>query len=111
MAMILTVGWLLSYVLFLAIFVGISCQIALYWVRKSGKRGSFYLSTNQEGFQVDGYDPSLTTRKAIVLADLKPSGHVLIEGEPFQAISSVGYLSKGTEVTVVKVEGTRLIVR
>lgn len=110
-AIALTVWWLLAYLISLAFFVGIACQIALFCIRKSGKRGSYYLSTSQEGFQVGGYDPSLTSRKAVVLTDLKPSGHVLIEGESFQARSSAGYLSQGAEVVVVKVEGTRLIVR
>ncbi len=110
-AMTLAIGWLLAFVLGLVLLVMTACRIALHLVKKSGKGDSFYLRTSQEGFQVLGYDSSLFNRTGAAVTDLKPSGYVMIDGEQFQAVSSAGYLSQGTKITVVKVEGTRLIVK
>ena len=44
-------------------------------------------------------------------SDLKPSGHVMVEGKREQAVSQGTYIKKGEKIKVVGGEGARLIVR
>jgi membrane-bound ClpP family serine protease len=43
--------------------------------------------------------------------DLKPSGHVLVEGNRFQAVSKNGYIDKATEIEILGGIGSHLIVQ
>jgi membrane-bound ClpP family serine protease len=104
-------GWLLLYVVLLGILVWGACKAALYGVKRTRKRGSYFLGADQAGIQASAYDPTLAEKRGIVATDLKPSGHVLIEKERYQAVSSEGYLSQGTPIKVLKVEGARLVVQ
>lgn len=41
----------------------------------------------------------------------RPAGTVEIDGEPYDAVSEGAYIQEGARVRVVKVEGTRIVVR
>jgi len=45
------------------------------------------------------------------LTDLGPSGKALIGNEKFDVIAESGYIDKGTPVTVVKANGSKIVVR
>ena len=50
-------------------------------------------------------------KEGTVAANLKPAGHVSIEGKRYQAVSRMGYLDLGTKITVIGGEGGHLIVK
>jgi membrane-bound serine protease (ClpP class) len=53
-------------------------------------------------------EPSLEGRTAMVFADLKPAGKVLIDNRLYEASAEYGMIIKGTEVRIVRMEGGRL---
>jgi membrane-bound ClpP family serine protease len=48
--------------------------------------------------------------KGVVAATLRPAGKVWIDSELYDAVSSGHYLEKGTEVTVLYTEGSKIVV-
>lgn len=106
-------GWGLatSYFILCLILTGATCFLALKKIKKSGKKDSFYLSRDQEGFVAASLDPALLGKKGMAASDLKPSGHVQIEGRPYQAVSERGYINKGCEIEVIGSRSAYLIVK
>jgi membrane-bound serine protease (ClpP class) len=45
------------------------------------------------------------------LTDLRPSGTVIIEDERVDVVSEGGFITKGASVKIIKVEGSRIVVR
>jgi membrane-bound serine protease (ClpP class) len=102
---------IISYVVVVLLFSILACFLALRVIKKSGKRDSFFLKKNQEGFVAAALDPDLLGKEGVVFTELKPSGHVRIEEETYQAISQGVFLVKGTPIEVIRIEGPRLIVK
>lgn len=50
-------------------------------------------------------------KEGIALTDLRPSGIIEIDEEKLDALSEGSYIQKGSQVKVVKVEGSKIIVR
>lgn len=98
----------LTTLVFLVYFV---MRFALWRVKSTVKRGTIYLEGDQEGFQASSYPKEMIDKVGIADTDLKPSGHILIEGLRFHAISKVGYIDKETPIEVVSGSGSRLIVQ
>lgn len=69
------------------------------------------LSSDQSGFVASSFDQTLIGKKGIVLSDLKPSGHIQIQNDSFQAISESLYIPKGTPIIVIGGRGSYLIVK
>lgn len=88
----------------------LACQIAL-WIIKKQKKGALFLDQDQEGFQASGFDQELIGKLGSVFTDLKPSGHIEIEGKRYQALSDGLYLKKGTPILVEGGRGAYLIVK
>lgn len=78
---------------------------------KLKKKPALYASEKQSGYYASSYDKELIGKEGEVLTDLKPSGHILIEGERHQAVSESSYIKKGETVTIIGGEGARLICR
>ncbi len=102
--------------IFLAVFgVVISLvlivKFAIWRIRTAKPDHSIYSASNQEGFQACSYDSSMIGKVGVVVTDLKPGGHILIEGQRLQAISQNNYLVKGTEVLVVGGQEQSLVVK
>ena len=53
----------------------------------------------------------LVGRQGTVTRELRPSGTVVIDGEPVDVVSEGDYIEKGRQVTVVAVTGGRVVVR
>lgn len=62
-----------------------------------------YLSTNTMSILMD--------KEGTSLSELRPSGFILIDGEKYDALAETGYIPENTNVKVVKVEGSKIIVR
>ncbi|AOV07892.1 NfeD family protein [Sporosarcina ureilytica] len=53
----------------------------------------------------------LIGQKAVTTTPLRPSGTVDLEGERIDVVSEGSYIDRGKDVTIVKVEGSRIVVR
>lgn len=86
-------------------------KFAIWRIRTAKADNSIYSADNQVGFQACSYDSSMIGKSGVVVTDLKPGGHILIEGQRLQAISQNNYLVKGTEVLVIGGQEQSLIVK
>ncbi|MBS0627311.1 MAG: hypothetical protein JSS09_03765 [Verrucomicrobia bacterium] len=99
------------YVVFLLLASVFVCYLALKNVRKSGRRNSFFLQKSQEGFAVEKIEENLVGKSGVVCTELKPSGHVRIEEKVYQATTQGGFLPSGTDVEVIEMKGSHVIVK
>ena len=53
----------------------------------------------------------LAGKEGVAFTVLRPAGIVLIEGRKYSAVSSGEFVDKGLPVSVLKVEGSRIVVR
>lgn len=106
-------GWNVAgpYLIVCLMLTALTCYIAIRRIKKSGKKDSFYHSKDQEGYVPFSLSKKLIGKKGVAASDLKPSGHVLIEGDPFQAVSERGYITKDTEIQVISLGSAYLIVK
>ncbi|MEG6614835.1 NfeD family protein [Peptococcaceae bacterium 1198_IL3148] len=63
-----------------------------------------YSSARQELKQLLG-------KEGVVISKLRPSGAVEIEGQRIDVVSEGGYIMPGTKIVVVRVEGSRVVVK
>lgn len=103
--------WISVYVFGVAIAVGLLIKFALWRIPRARPGRSIYLTGDQKGYQASTYDATTIGKTGIVVTDLKPGGHILVEGKRLQAISQSGYLVKGTEVIVLGGQEESLIVK
>lgn len=103
--------WTLLYIIAVAIAIGFLIKFALWRIRTAKPSRSIYLESDQAGYQASTYDASMIGKKGVVATDLKPGGHIIVEGKRVQAISQSGYLTKGTEVVVLSGQEESLIVK
>ncbi|WP_281197797.1 NfeD family protein [Staphylococcus schleiferi] len=69
-------------------------------------------STNKEsGYTSHNNRSDLVGKKAITYTDLRPSGIILYNHERIDAVSEGSFINKDSEVTIIEVEGTRVVVR
>jgi membrane-bound serine protease (ClpP class) len=54
---------------------------------------------------------NLVNREGIAYSLLRPAGLVLIDGQKYDVVSEGSFVEKNARITVLKVEGTRIIVR
>lgn len=54
---------------------------------------------------------SLVGRSGVTTTDLRPSGRALIDDRRYDVLADTGFISSGVSVSVVLVEGTRIVVR
>ncbi len=87
-----------------------ACSFALHIIKKQ-KKPSLYLNRDQEGFTASSFEKELIGLQGVALSDLKPSGHIEVEGKRYHALSERLYLEKGTPVIVEGGRGAYLIVR
>lgn len=86
-------------------------KFALWRIRHAKPDRSIYSEGDQEGYVACVYDKSAIGKMGIVQSDLKPGGHILVEGKKHGAISKSGYITKGSEVIVLGGEGESLTVK
>lgn len=89
--------------------LGFLAHFALKRIKKT--KGTIYLDQDQEGFKASKWSKKMVGQEGEVVADLKPSGHIRVNGKRFQAVSRMGYLASGTKIIIVGGEGAHLIVR
>lgn len=99
----------LCYIIFLIIALIATIKFAFFGARKNR---AIFQDESQEGYSASLYAKNLIGKIGIVESDLKPSGHIFVEGKGyFQALSKGEYIEKGEKVKVVAGEGAHLIVK
>jgi membrane-bound serine protease (ClpP class) len=102
--------WLCAVYLSVLIAAALAiCLLALRMIRKS--KDSFCLHEDQEGFVASSFEEDLTGKKGVVTTELKPAGHVRIEGVIYQALSQGDFIVKAAVVEVVATKGSHLVVK
>lgn len=100
------------FFLFLAIVGAIGVvKLALKLIKGSKKESSFYLDSDQEGYKASGFDANWIGKTAIAHTDLRPGGYIKLEGKKVPAISSTGFILKGTQVIILSGEGECVYVK
>jgi membrane-bound ClpP family serine protease len=99
---------LLVNAVYLFILIGM-ISLALKRIQKG--KGNICSHGDQEGFVASEVDKSLIEVHGEASSDLKPSGYILIQGRRLQAVSAMGYITKGTPIKVINTEGARYIVK
>lgn len=96
----------------------ISTVIATYLIMRSipdSKLFSFLVVKQKHepgsGVKATLYYHELEGKSGVAVTDLRLSGKVKIEGKSYQVISENSYISKDTEIEVVRVEGNKIIVK
>ena len=103
--------WGSIYVLILGGGVILTCKLALRRMQFAKTKDRFFLEKDQEGYLASSFDQNMIGKTGVVSTELKPSGHIIIDGVRFQALSETGFLEKGKEIEVVGGQGSHLIVR
>jgi membrane-bound ClpP family serine protease len=103
--------WGILYILGLGFLVIGTCQCALWYLERSKSKDHFYLEKDQEGYVASQFEKNIIGKTAVALTELKPAGHITVEGKNYQALCETGFISKGQTVTIVGGKGSHLIVR
>ncbi|MFS0554613.1 NfeD family protein [Brevibacillus sp. 179-C9.3 HS] len=94
----------------------ITAVVTFLLVKKYGVKGlvnKFVLGDtqrNEEGYVAPRDQRELEGKTGIALTPLRPAGVVKVEGKRVDAVSVGGFIEAGTAITVVQVEGTRIVV-
>lgn len=91
--------------------VGLLIRFALWYIVHGSPQDSIYLKSDQEGYQASTYDKSAVGKHAVVVADLKPGGFIVVDGVRSPAISVSGYIVKGQKVEIIGGQEQSLMVR
>lgn len=87
----------------------------LLWLMSHGKlKSSIVLEDEQK--KTEGYISSsdlqyLLGRQGVAATDLRPAGIAKIDDIKFDVMSEGNYISAGTKVEIIRVEGAKLVVR
>lgn len=97
------------------IAVAIIIAVALYKLGY-GKRyvKSMILSTeqkNEEGYVSTSINEKYLDKRGKAVTPLRSAGTVLVDGERIDAVSEAEFIDKDEEVEIVKIEGSRIVVR
>lgn len=96
------------FVLALIVLLVLLIRLALW---KLKQKPAMFAREEQSGYVASSYDKELIGKEGEALTDLKPSGHVMVEGERHQAVSESSYIKKEEPVKIVGGEGARIICR
>ncbi|WP_409178281.1 NfeD family protein [Brevibacillus fortis] len=94
----------------------ITAIVTFLLVKKYGVKGLFNkfvlgdTQRNEEGYVAPRDQRELEGKSGIALTTLRPAGVVKVEGKRVDAVSVGGFIEAGTAITVVQVEGTRIVV-
>ncbi|GEC92777.1 MULTISPECIES: NfeD family protein [Brevibacillus] len=94
----------------------ITAIVTFLLVKKYGVKGLFNkfvlgdTQRNEEGYVAPRDQRELEGKAGIAVTPLRPAGVVKVEGKRVDAVSVGGFIEAGTAITVVQVEGTRIVV-
>ncbi len=106
-SLVLTFG----YIIVTVVSFGLLVKFALWRIRHGEPGKTIYSDADQQGFVASSWDSALVGKDGLVSTDLKPGGHITIEGKQYSALSQSGYIQQGEGVTVIGGEGETLLVK
>ena len=68
-------------------------------------------TTTEQGYVSNENRVDLIGKVAITMTALRPSGTIRIDNERIDAVSDGSFVAKDKQVTIIKVEGSRIVVR
>lgn len=94
--------------------LGILMAVILWLLSKGKLRSPIILEEEQK--KTEGYLSSsdlkyLLGKQGVSVTDLRPSGIGKFDDVNFDVMSEGNYISRGTEIEIIKVEGAKLVVR
>lgn len=99
----------------LALLVGVATVIVMFRYFGHSKAWSkialHTTQTKENGYLAPVIRTELIGLEGEALTTMRPAGTALIDGERVDVVSEGGYIDKGSKIKVIKVEGTRVIVR
>ena len=101
----------LGFSLLSIVLTALTVFAALQTLKRGKKEDSIYNDASQEGYQSSSFDEKLIGKKGLAKTDLKPSGHVVVDGKSQQALSKSGYIEKDSTIEVISGQGAYLIVK
>ncbi len=99
------------YIIIYIITVVACLALVIKFALRKISRGSLFSAGDQQGYHASSYDKDLVDKIGTVATDLRPGGHIIIDGKRYAAISQSGYLAKGEKIRVISGEGETLIVK
>jgi len=66
---------------------------------------------SKKGYLSNEASDDMLGKEGRTLTELRPSGFATIEGEKYDVLSEGGFIPKGIQIKVVRVEGSKIIVR
>lgn len=114
---VLAMGSIQSAIMSLSVAIILTAIITILLIKQGRKIEAFnkiVLSTkhdDEEGYFSAPPKYEYLDKEGIALTDLRPSGIIEIDEEKLDALSEGSYIQKGSQVKVVKVEGSKIIVR
>lgn len=102
--------WTLLYTAGIVIVVSVLIKFTISKIRQ-GKFKGIYLSSAQNGYMASEFSKELIGKRGEAISDLKPAGHILVEGKRYQAVAKAGYIEKGARIEVIGGEGAHLIIK
>ncbi len=108
---------LTAAVLSLSIAIIITAVVTIFMIKmgfKSKLLNKIILNNKLEskkGYLSNEASEEMLGKEGKTLTELRPSGYAVIDGEKHDVLSEGGFISKGSTVKVIKVEGSKIIVR
>ena len=107
--------WEAGDALYSALFVIVMVALLIFTIRfalwKIKKKPEMFAQDEQSGYFASSFDQTLVGKDGEALTNLRPAGHVMVEGQRHQAVSESSYIKKGESVKIIGGEGARLICR
>ncbi len=108
-------GAITRFVWSMGISVAIMVALARFLPRREMKAGGVFLATempSSAGYtNLNAREAGLVGKSGSAATTLRPSGRVKIDGEEYTAQTEGGFVDKGTPVTVIRVDGTAIVVK
>jgi len=106
----------MAYSIIIAMFIAVIGMVIL--MKFFGKKLHFFnklvlrdATTTEEGYVSNTNRVELIGRVGEAITPLRPAGVIIIDNERIDAVSEGSYIDKGKQVEVIKVEGSRIVVR
>lgn len=114
---VLAMNSLANAILSISIAIIITTFIGIMLIKRGFKSKLFksIVLTNQhnkeKGYISSDVNDELISKIGITVSELRPSGFVDIDGQRLDVLSDEGYISKGTSIEIVRIEGSKIFVR
>ncbi len=98
----------LIYIILMILLLIATVKFSLWKVKQ---KPALFAKEEQSGYFASSYDKELIGKEGTALTNLNLSGHILVEGERYQAVSESSYIKKGESIKITGGEGARYTVR